>query len=226
MSTIDTDQEAIYVSFQIETKIVRVIDKTIIPSRLQIRTDVSPHEDVNDAQLSQAMNKIKFWFEHIVAKSLAFDIGNDDALGIFFDEMGKNKTSNMIMLTPGDPSDELLAALFQAKMTALSAGTIDFALCEVKSDNQLGLSFTFVGDASSLLPPMLEWIGDRSYFDKPWWQRNDASTLDIIPGMDADLSKKPAWAYSLDTVGQHRETGVVVRPTFKPTVIPGGKPKE
>lgn len=226
MTPLDDEQEAIFITLNLETKIIRIVENTLIPSRLNIRADVSPREDITDVQLTHSMQKIKFWYEHIVSKSLAFDIGNDAAIGMIFDETGKNRSTNMIMFTPGDPTDELLAALFQSKMSALSNGMINFGLCEVKSDNHLGLAFTFVGEGTKVLPPMKEWIGERSYFEKPWWERNDSSTLDVIPGMDADLTKPPAWAYSLDNIGQPPASPVVVRPSFNPTVIPGGKPKE
>jgi hypothetical protein len=106
-----------------------------------------------------------------------------------------------------------------------------FGPVEVKSDNQLGLQFTFVGDSSAVLPNNLEWVGPRSFFDKPWWDRDDGSTLDVLPAEDADLTVKPVWAFSLDFLSFPKKmnattNGKIVRPEFRPKVIDGGKGKE
>lgn len=223
----DDAPEALYISFNTEAKIVRVLDNTIYPSRLSIRAEIDPHEDATEQVLAQVMGKIRFWFDSLVAKSIAFAFDNETALTMFIDGEGRNRTGNLIMITPGDPTDEVLAAVFQAKMTALANGMVEFGLVEVKSDNVVGLSFTFVGEGANVLPNMRDWIGERTYFSKPWWCRNDASTLDVIPPPEADLSQPPPWAFSLDPPdGARPESGIVVRPTFTPTVIDGGKRPE
>jgi hypothetical protein len=223
----EEDAESLFINFHLETKITRCHGNTLIPSRLILRADVDPAADVEEEDLSLSLAKVKFWFENIVSKSIAFSTDNEAALEMFVGPDGMNRTGNLLMTTPGEPNDEVLATLFQAKMTALSNGAIFYPFVEVKSDNLIGLTFCFVGDARKVLPTMPEWIGDRTYFDKPWWERNDASTLDIVPPPGADLNVKPAWAYSLDALGgPKQENGIVVRPAFKPTVIPGGKDKD
>ena len=217
------EEDSLFISLTLETKIVRVIGASVVPSKLVIKADVSPVEDMSDEEMTLAMTKIRFWFDNIVQKCIVFSYDNEIAMAMLINEEGRNRTSNVLMITPGEPNDEVLATVFQAKLCALSSEKITFALMEVKSDNPLGLSFVFVGDSRETLPNMEQWIGKRSYFKEPWWCRDDASTLDVAPPPDADLSKKPAWAFSLDGV-----TGVrtdVIRPDFKPTVIDGGKKK-
>lgn len=220
----DEDDEALFISFTLETRIARILGNTVVPSRLTIRTDVNPNEDMSEAELSLAMSKIRFWFDNIVAKTVAFAFDNDAAMAMLIDEEGKNRTNNVLMITPGEPTDDLLATLFQSKVTALSGFKIEFSLMEVKSDNPMGLTFMFVGDGRKMLPSMDEWIGKRTYFKEPWWNRDDASTLDVIPPPGADTTKKPAWAFSLDTINNPRAAETpVIRPSFKPTIIDGGK---
>lgn len=221
----DEDLDSLYISFTIETKIVRVIGNTLLPSKITVKADINPDDDMEQEELTLAMSKIRFWFDSIVTKTIAFAYDNDSAMGMLIDENGKNRSGNILMITPGEPSDDVLAQLFQSKVTALSGGRITFAMMEVRSDNPMGLSFVFIGDGRAILPTMENWIGKRSFFKDPWWSRDDASTLDVIPPPDADLTKKPAWAFSLDTVvnGARADAGLVVRPSFKPTIIDGGK---
>jgi hypothetical protein len=125
-----------------------------------------------------------------------------------------------------EPDDQHLAALFQAKLQALATSVMVFGPVEVQSDNQLGLQFTFVGDSNAVLPKIEDWVGKRSFFDKPWWDRDDGSTLDILPAEDADLTVKPPWAFSFDFLSHQKPTPTqvkIVRPEFRPTVIDGGK---
>lgn len=224
MQDFEDDEDTLLISYSVETRLVRVSGDMVYPAKLQIRADVQPSEECSEHDLNLALTKIKFFYDSLVTKSIVFSADNENALRMFVDDAGKNRTGNLIMLTPGEPTDEVLAAVFQAKMTALANGAIEFGVVEVKSDNPVGLSFIFVGSAANILPTMADWIGERSYFEIPWWSRNDASTLDVVPQPDADLSKKPAWAFSLDVLaGPKAETGIVVRPAFKPTIIDGGK---
>jgi hypothetical protein len=223
----DDDGEALFISFHTRISLIRLADNVMLPSRLHIRADVCPNDDVTEAQLNNVMTKVKFWFDSIVSRSIAFSSDNEEALGIVINDEGKNRTANVLMITPGDPTDDVLAALFQAKLNALGGDAVEFGLVEIKSDNPIGLSFTFVGDATKLLPSMDRWMGERNYFDKPWWNRDDSSTLDVIPPEDADLTKTPKWAFSLDTmVETEKDEAEIVRPAFKPTIIDGGKKED
>lgn len=218
------------IDFEFEAKLVRIVENVIIPSRLKITADVMDSGDGDDEDVEVAFTKIKFWFENIVSRCVAFSRDNRAAHEIVLTDDGSNRTGNILMLTPDDPGDEHLAPLFQSKMTALSAGALVFANVAIKSDNVSGLTFTFVADPESVLPNIDDWIGPHRFFDKPWWQRDDASTLDIPPSPDADLTKSPPWAYSLDFIAQvikpntaATEQNAIIRPTFRPTIIAGGK---
>jgi hypothetical protein len=165
----------------------------------------------------------------VVSRCVVFARSNITAMNMLFDDQGKPKVANHLMVTPFEPTDEHLAVLFQSKMGALSNGTIEFGGIRVEADDA-GLVFTYVGNWRDDLPCMDDWFNVKPYyFDMPWWQRNDASTLDLI-AEDADLTQPPAWAYKLDFIenairppGEKAAENVVVRGAFRPKVISGGK---
>jgi hypothetical protein len=135
------------------------------------------------------------------------------------------------MVTPFEPTDEHLAVLFQSKMTAFSKGTMEFGCVRIEAADG-GLVFTYVGDWRDDLPAMEDWFPTKPYyFETPWWQRDDASTLDVI-ATDADLSQSPSWAYSLEFIEKAirpnkttptQPEEVVIRGAFRPKIITGGK---
>ena len=224
----DMDGPRILIDFEQQITMVRIVEDIIIPSTLLIRAEVLPTEDGGDEDYEIAFAKVRFWLENVVTRCIAFGRTNQSALKMLISEDGLNNSGNLLMLTPGEPGDENLAILLQAKMSALGGGKLLFGSVEIKSNNLTGLRYTFVGSADEVLPSMAEWIGEHTYFEEPWWNRDDASTLDVIPGPEADLSKKPKWAYDLDFIANaiRPNKEVVIRPAFNPTVIDGGKDDE
>lgn len=222
---IEEDEPTVLIEFEQEITMVRLIDSAFLPSKIKLSAELIPTHDLEEDQFDVAVTKMRFWLEGIASRCIAFARGNPHAHKMLIDDEGRNNSSNLLMLTPYEPSDEHMAALFQSKFTALGGGDLIVGSVEVRSNNMAGLVFRFVGNAEEILPDMETWIGERSFFDTPWWGRDDASTLDVIPADDADLEKKPAWAYSLDflsAVGKE-QPDVVLRPEFKPTVIDGGQ---
>jgi hypothetical protein len=230
----DDDEEIIteiYNHFVFSIKVVRVIENILVPSTLRFKMEFIPMEEEDAEAINDAFTKMRYWLDNIVSKSIVFSHDNSDAIAMFVDEAsGTPRVGNVIVLTPEEPDDQHLAAIFQAKLQALAGGTMAFGPVEVKSDNQLGLQFTFVGDSSAVLPKIGDWVGPRSFFDKPWWDRDDGSTLDVMPPDGADLTVRPAWAFSLDFLSQPKKIattdGKIVRPEFRPKVIDGGKSKK
>lgn len=225
----DLEIPVILIDFNFEAKLVRMMDNIFLPSALSITAEVAQVEGASDADMEAGFTKIKFWLENCFGRSIAFKRDNAAARSMLLDEAGNNRSGNMLMVTPDDPDDSHIAALLQAKMTALSNDSIVFGNVTVSSNNTTGLTYTFAGDGDEVLPDMDNWIGPRTFFELPWWHRNDASTLDVVPPPDADLTNPPAWAYSLEFITAAMKppaSSVVLRPSFKPTVIDGGKTKD
>lgn len=216
--------DTLVITYETEIKIVRMIGNNLIPSVIKVGADVHPTADASTDDLQRCMAKINFWFSNIVSRCVAFSYNNDVALGMFVGEGGTNRTDNMLLIAPGEPTDDMLAILFQSKMKALCNGVIDFEVVDIKSDNTLGLGFTFIGHSSNVLPTMEDWVGLPNYFDEPWWSRNDGSTIDVCPPPETDLTKKPQWAFNLDVLNsKSSEEGTIIHHEFRPTVIDGGK---
>lgn len=199
MSSDDGDDELpdLLIDFKYQFTTIRLSDQ-FVPSTITIKAELLSINDDGMDDFDLAITKVRFWLDTIVSRAVIFTRGNTVALDMLLNEEGRNRSNNVLMLTPSTPTDDHLAVLLQAKLSALAGPNLSFGSVEISSNNAEGMTFTFVGSHETVLPSMEEWIGVHSYFDKPWWNRNDASTIDVIPGVDADLSIKPVWAYSLD----------------------------
>ena len=220
----DEDEPAVLIDLEQEVMVVRLIEDKILPSRLNISAELIPGDDLTDELFDIAITKVRFWIEAIMSRCIIFARDNKAAMAMLIDEEGRGRADNLLMLCPEEPTDQHIATLLQAKLTAL-AGHVIFGSVLVKSTNMQGLTFRFVGHSEEVLPEPDEWLGERRYFDEPWWLRDDASTLDVVPPEGADLEEKPTWAHSLDFLARlgQKQQDIVINPSFSPTVIDGGK---
>lgn len=227
----DSDDDVnVIIDFSHKVSLVRFLGDTMVPARLKMRAEVFASETAQEIDFDITFAKIKFWFETVVARSVAFSRSNTTAMGMLVNELGKPRVVNHLMVTPFEPTDEHLAVLFQAKMAAFSKHTIEFGGVRVEAEDA-GLVFTYIGDWREDLPTMANWFDLKPYFsDCPWWQRDDTSTLDVIAA-DADPIQPPNWAYPLDfienairpKVSDKPTETVVIRGAFRPKIIAGGK---
>lgn len=218
-----------FITYDIDVRVIRLIQNVLVPTDLSLTAHIDRGETATDAEIELAISKIRYWFDNVVSKTIAFGRDNTTAFDMLLDDDGTPRIGNIFMMVPDDPRDELLGALFQCKMNALANGALVVEAIDIRSDNLDGLSFSLLGDHAVYLPAtMEEWLGAPSYFDVPWWLRNDASTLDVYLSEDSDKTKKPAWAFSLDFLDKTKKAApgaeaAVVRPSFQPQVIKGGK---
>jgi hypothetical protein len=229
MSEFD-DDDMIQDAFTLMTfrfKTLRVIDNVLIAYSNSLKTEVHVSETCTETELAISLEKIHFWYDRIVSSAIIFDRTNDFALNMMFDENGRQICGNMPMACPEPPNDDLLAMIFQSKMNALSSDNIAFTTVELTSDSRENMTSIFAGYASLYLPMMSEWVGERSFHEVPWWQRDDGETIDMIPGPEADLANPPKFGYDMSFIEKRflqkdNDTAIIIKPDFKPRVISGG----
>lgn len=104
----------------------------------------------------------------------ALQLGSDDPLLDYFRAHEPEKLERLI-ITPGDPTTEVMAACFTAKLNAILAATETGLVCR-----QLELTETptntviFTGDPADVLPQ-----AEGKDGGPPWWMRADTSTNDL-----------------------------------------------
>lgn len=223
---LDGDTTFTWVNFKFKT--IRIVDNIITAHVNTIKAEVVVDEEADEKDINVTLEKIHFFFDQIVSNSIMFRRENEFALSVMFDENGVPRTENFPMLFPEEPSDDNLARVLHSKMNAFGCDKVGFGMVEITSDTREMLTCTFTGYGEWELPAMVDWVGERAFHDKPWWARNDGSTLDVIPGPEADLENAPKFGIDISFIEERYkrsgdDTAIIVRPQFKPEVISGGK---
>lgn len=226
------EEDTLFVSFKTSLRAIRVIDRELQAVKMNLRMDFVDQEteDTQAIFRSQvAMAKIRYWLEACVEDCVMFNRDNDWAVAAFLtvDEDSPG-VSNKVMILPDDPGEDILLQIFQSKLQNLAGDSMRIGVMELDIEDGNGFHFTYVGDGEMDLPTNEEWVGEISYFNKPWWARGDASMMDLMATEETDLTSPPAFAYSLDFITDSLRpadapSAHVVRLDFRPRVIQGGK---
>lgn len=105
----------------------------------------------------------------------ALQLGADDPLLAYFQDHEPGMLDR-VMVCPGDPSTELLAACFMAKAQAfLDDEGMDLICRQVEIEETPTNTVVFNGPAAAVLPARPEGAGRGT----PWWWRADASINDL-----------------------------------------------
>ena len=113
------------------------------------------------------------WHDWIDARvDHTLQLGLDDPLLTYFRE-NEPEQLDRVLVTPGDPTTEALAACFMAKVSAFLAAEGGSLTCtEVSIEETPTNTVVFDGDPAVFLP--------RNGFPQtPWWQRADDSINDL-----------------------------------------------
>lgn len=212
------DDDILYIHYTFKFSLCRLVEKMLVPSYLKVKVEVDIlEEDLVDI----ALRKINYWLENIASASIAVAANNATGFEMLLNENSTPLLDNPLMICPEEPTDSNLCILLQAKLQALASGAFAVGMVELTSDNADGLIVTYVGDSDDELPHMSDWISGPTWFDTPWWGRDDASTFDTVATEGSDLSIKPAWAYDLDFLARDLmpQEAIILNGNFKPRII-------
>ncbi|MBT5187014.1 MAG: 6-carboxytetrahydropterin synthase [Kordiimonadaceae bacterium] len=112
------------------------------------------------------------WIDNAVDHSM--QLSNLDPLLNYFKE---NEPENLplIMITPGDPTTEVLAALFYSKINAfLKAEDLNVRCTKVEIEETPTNTVIFHGDPNKAIT-----VATYDGPERPWWQRPDMSINDL-----------------------------------------------
>jgi len=204
-------------------RLMRLINDHLMTSDCEIECDlaITLASDPNEIQLR--LSAMKLWLEDFVDNSIAYDPMTEletDWLDLLH---------NNVIMTPGDPRDHIILAVLHSKLSTIGGSVVSINKTHFITDTSHGFSNSMTGSAEEWLPSMGEWIGQRHFHKTPWWQRADASSIDLCPGPDDDLTAIPD--LGMDLVDMMRDDNTptsaqsevknadIIKPVFKPRIV-------
>ncbi len=215
----DYDDETLYIHYTFSVSLCRLIDNLLVPSKLTVKAEV---DIVDEDRVELALLKINYWLERLVSGCVVLGATNPIGFQMMLDDEAKTpRLRNPLMITPDEPTDDHLCIIFQSKLQALAGQAFAVGTIELTSDNAEGLTFTYVGDGEDMLPTMEEWIDGDTWFDQPWWMRDDGSMFDTMAPEGADLNEIPAWAVDLNFLARAdmSNEAIVLKGDFQPRIV-------
>jgi hypothetical protein len=204
--------------YSFQTSFCRIVNNELLPTTMNIKLGI---EIIEEEEMRNAITRLDHWKENFLSSAIA--VSSQDAIGfeMLLDADSHPRMSNPLMITPGMPTDSRLMMIFQAKIEAIADGAFIISSIEGESDNAAGLTVTFMGDTEDELPAMENWLSGPSWFEEPWWRRNDISMIDIVASEEADLTVRPVWAstfHFLEEMEEAQRPATIITGNFEPRI--------
>ncbi len=205
------------VSYTQEAEFIRFIGNHLIPSKFVMDFHLEISDEADELMVCSALEKFEFWVNNYVDGCLAISHDNDEALQMVLSD-GETRIGNPLMLTADNPSDGHILSLFVCKFNAFAKGAFSVDMANIHMEDG-GLSNTILGNPLSTLPSMEEWIDTPNWFDEPWWNRPDSSTIDTHAPVGTNFNERPKWAKLLVVSEEIQKNVMVIPGKFSPKVV-------
>jgi len=158
-------------------------------------SDIS-EESVLNAQKQQNVSfaKALTFIEGVLNKSIMY-VMKDNQLDV--DVIFKGIENNFVALP--DTSEQTICAMLHSKLNTITGPNtvIETVKLEDINENMMYEYSHNNEDAYMELPAINEWVTDMSYWQIPWWFRNDISTSDKLATSQEELEE---WQSKFDEV--------------------------
>lgn len=195
-------------------RLFRLLDNMLLGSDCEIESQITISKSVDPAEVQLHLAAIKLWLSDFVDGTIAYNPNTEDNTD--WTEL----VDNGVILTPGNPLDHVMVALIHSKLRAIGGDIVNISKTQFFCDTSHGFSNTMCGDANDWLPTMTEWVGARSFHDKPWWHRSDASTVDLTPTADDDITVLPDFGGKIVDMMRDDYEPSTSTPSTSPTTLP------
>ena len=200
-------------------RFMRVTNRTMMISEchFDFNLDVVPNAPKN--KQAELITRMKFWLDNCLENCIIVPVNSEKAADLL------EGIDNAVMFAPAEPNDFLVQVMVHAKLHAIGAGLVNIASSHMTSEYSNGFGIWFEGDPDELLPLQKDWMGERVYFDLPWWHRGDAGMMDVPCAPEDDVAAKPDiivdW-YTLmepNVPDSAAPSAEIIRPNFRPRIV-------
>lgn len=135
--------------------------------------------DLDNARLNQNISfaKAVTFVESFINESILYRKADEELYGAILTSMENN------VITLPELSEITLLAALHCKLNSIIGENSHITSVHLFDKvNNLNFTYSFLNEGEGYfeLPTTEEWVHEHSYWDTPWWERNDVYTMDRI----------------------------------------------
>lgn len=152
--------------------LIRVFDNFMCPCEIEFQMHLKALKD--EKEFSIILKKLQILVENIFENSL-FVSFKSNMVPLFL-ENDELKMNNNIVMLPGEPTDDIIAAVLYSKIQEICKDVFLIENFTLSSSTFYESSITFEDDPDDYLS-LYEYIEN---IKTPWWKRGDLTTRDYL----------------------------------------------
>lgn len=144
---------------------------------------------INEARIMHSINfaKCLTFLETMLDRSVVMQSDCSDSLYTTLAQYSNN------LVTLPEVNESTLLSTIHCKLNTICGEDTHVDFIKI-TDAKQALSYSYVQEEPESYPELpgsqAEWLGDRPYWDTPWWYRDDITTVDRNAGSDEEME---AW---------------------------------
>ena len=155
----------------------KLMEPKTIEIRFSLRTENDDVDDIVQAQINHNISyaKIRLFLESILPNTLICSSKDlTEALKLC------SELENNIMVVP-DCGESIIAAALHHKLNAICKDyTYMEELVLYEPEQDITYRYLLTDDELDISLPTGSWLGELSFWDDPWWERDDCLTFDNV----------------------------------------------
>lgn len=181
MITIGKHRIRSFLTLEYDFSGIRIVERELIPVHWSLTINLVPSQKKrkNLEEIAQkaelTYQRLYFWLESVLSNVIVVNTTNTLGMTI------AATSSNVMMMCPDEPYDEVIVEMLHSKLTALSSGNMLIGEIHLKGDD-VTASYNFdCPDGEYNLPQTVkDYISIPSKYNSPWWMRNDGFCFEFL----------------------------------------------
>jgi len=164
----------------------KLLEPKTIEIRFSLRTENDDPDEILQSQINHNISyaKIRLFLESVLPNTMICSANDlEEALQL------SAELENNLMVLP-DCGESIVAAALHHKLNAICKDlTFMDELVLYEPEQDITYRYLLTDDELDISLPSGGWLGELSYWDDPWWERDDCLTFDNVAANKKELKR-------------------------------------
>lgn len=157
----------------------KMLEPKTVEIKFSLRTENDDPDDITQSQIDHNISyaKIRLFLETVLQNTLVCSARDLDEALLMSTDMENN-----LMVLPDCGESTLSAALHHKLNSICKQNTFMDEITLYEPSQDITYRFLLTDDELDISLPSGQWLGEMSFWDDPWWERDDCLTFDNVAG--------------------------------------------